>query len=95
MDTFEEMLRKMQQMTDAEQKAALDSLRKKCNCIKCPTCNDCMKGKQELLYCVTGKTGCAAERKGCICVTCPVTSLMGLKNAYFCVKGSEREIRKI
>jgi hypothetical protein len=95
MDKFAEMLQKMQQMSDAERKATLDAARAKCICTKCLTYNECMKGKQDALFCVTGKTGCAPVKKGCICVTCPVTPMMGLKNALYCTRGSEKEIRKL
>jgi hypothetical protein len=38
-----------------------------------------------------GKSGCITEEKGCICGGCPVTNKLGLKHAYYCTKGSERE----
>ena len=94
-DKFEEMMQAMQKMSDAEQKAALDGARMKCICMECPTSNDCMKEKNELLFCATGKTGCALVKKECICPECPVTPMMGLKNMYYCIDGSEREIRKM
>jgi len=84
----------MQEMSVAERNAALDSARMKCICMECPTSNDCMKKKGELLFCATGKTGCAPVKTDCICPTCPVTPLMGLKNMYYCIDGSELEIRK-
>ena len=95
MDKFEEILQKMQKMSPAEKKAMLDSARPKCTCMKCPTYNDCMKGKGEVLFCATGKTGCSPTKKACICPTCPVTPMMGLKNMHYCIRGSEQELRKM
>lgn len=95
MDKFAEMLGKLEKMSDAERKAALDAAGAKCICGKCPTYNDCMKGRQEALFCANGKTGCATVKKGCLCAACPVTPMMGLKHALYCVSGSEREIRKL
>jgi hypothetical protein len=94
MDKFEEMMQKMQKMSDAEKKTMLDGVKPKCVCMKCPTYNDCMKGKHEVLFCATGKTGCSPTKKACICPTCPVTPMMGLKNMYYCISGSEQEQRK-
>ncbi|KQC05902.1 MAG: hypothetical protein APR55_05400 [Methanolinea sp. SDB] len=64
-----------------------------CICAGCPSYSSCMKEKDELLYCATGKSTCQVEMKGCICPTCPVTKVMGLSNAIYCVKGSEKEQR--
>jgi hypothetical protein len=95
MDKFEEMMQKMQKMSAAEKKEMLDGVKPKCICMKCPTYNDCMKGKQEALFCATGKTGCSPTKKACICRTCPVTPIMGLKNMHYCIGGSEQELRKM
>ena len=93
MDRFEEMAQKMAKMPEAELTKTVSSLMTKCICGKCPTYNDCMKGKKESLFCALGKTGCAATKKACLCPTCPVTPEMGLKHGYYCMKGSEKEIR--
>lgn len=93
MDRFEEMAEKMAGMPDDELKKTVASLMAKCICGKCPTYNDCMKGKKEALFCALGKSACAAARKACLCPTCPVTPVLGLKHGYYCIKGSEKEIR--
>lgn len=69
---------------------ATSEMRKLCICEPCPTYNECMRANGELLFCVTGKTiDCTFVRKGCICPQCPVKPLLGLKKAYFCIRGSE------
>jgi Protein of unknown function (DUF2769) len=93
MDKFEEMAAKMAKMSEAELKNTVSGLVAKCICGKCPTFNDCMKGKKEALFCELGKTGCAVTKKVCLCPTCPVTSMLGLKHGYYCIRGSEKELR--
>lgn len=67
-----------------------------CVCGNCPSYNDCARDKKELAFCfpTIGKSKCITEEKGCICAGCPVTKKMGLKNVYFCTKGSEMEQNK-
>jgi hypothetical protein len=66
--------------------------RAQCICEPCPSYNECMRADESLLFCVTGKSvNCTFDKKGCICPTCPVTKSLGLKKAYYCVKGTEQE----
>jgi hypothetical protein len=93
MDKFEEMAEKMARMSDGELKKTVSSLMAKCICGKCPIYNDCMKGKKEALFCELGKSPCPITKKACLCPTCPVAPLLGLKHGYYCIKGSEKELR--
>jgi hypothetical protein len=93
MDKFMEMATKMAQMSPEERKQMMMKNRSMCVCGKCPTYTSCMKDNGELLFCSTGKSACAVETKGCICPTCPVTNMMGLTHAYYCAKGTEKELR--
>ncbi|KUG07911.1 hypothetical protein ASZ90_016708 [hydrocarbon metagenome] len=93
MDKFMEMAKKMEQMSPDERKHVMMKNRSMCICSGCPTYTSCMKEKNELLFCSTGKSACAVEMKACICPTCPVTNMMGLSHAYYCAKGSEKELR--
>ena len=66
--------------------------RAKCICDPCPTYNECMRAGDELLFCITGKSPtCTFDKKGCVCPICPVRPILGLKKAYFCIRGSEQE----
>ena len=95
-DKFVEMMAKMQKMSKAEIDEQMEKSRALCVCGKCPTYTDCMKAKNELLYCATGKSACRDVPKiGCICPTCPITRALELRHAYYCVSGSERELRKM
>ncbi|MDD1661881.1 MAG: DUF2769 domain-containing protein [Methanomicrobiales archaeon] len=93
MDKFEEMAAKMAGMPEEELKKMVSSLMAKCVCVKCPTHNDCMKSRKEALFCELGKTGCGVTKKACLCPACPVTPIMGLKHGYYCIRGTEKEIR--
>jgi hypothetical protein len=78
-------------MSDNRQKI-IDENKRKCICEPCPSYTECMRGASELLFCVTGKSpDCIFEKKGCICPACPVRALLGLKKAYYCIKGTEQE----
>jgi len=75
-------------------KTVIEENRGKCICEPCPTYNECMRADESLLFCVTGKAvNCTFEKKGCICPTCLVTKLLGLKKAYYCIKGTEQDQR--
>jgi hypothetical protein len=73
-----------------EQKIIIENNSRKCICEPCPSYTECMRAGNERLFCVTGKSAdCIFEKKGCICPGCPVKPLLGLKKAYYCIKGSE------
>jgi len=94
MDKFEEMMQKMQKMSEADRNKAMADARSLCTCPACPTYTDCMEGKHEALFCAVGKTGCAPpQKKACICPTCPITPMMGLRNSYYCILGTEMDLR--
>ncbi|MCW3997579.1 MAG: DUF2769 domain-containing protein [Candidatus Bathyarchaeota archaeon] len=94
MDKFVEAMQMMAKMTDEEKMKAIDMNKSLCICRACPSYNDCAKENGELLYCSLGSSPtCITEATVCICTGCPVTSKMGLKNLYFCTKGSEKEQR--
>ncbi|HUU76378.1 MAG TPA: DUF2769 domain-containing protein [Methanoregulaceae archaeon] len=93
MDKFEETMKKMSMMSPEDQKKMKETIRSKCTCPQCPTYDSCMKEKGELLYCSTGKSACAVTETGCICPTCPVTEMMGLSHAFYCSRGSEKQLR--
>jgi hypothetical protein len=66
--------------------------RGRCICEPCPTYNECMRADESLLFCIIGKAvNCTFEKKGCICPTCPVTKDLGLKKAYYCIRGTEQD----
>jgi len=68
----------------------------KCSCAKCPSYNECAKGKNETLYCASGigKSKCDYQMNGCICSPCPVHKEYDLHMGYYCINGSAEEVGK-
>ena len=95
MDTFTGILEQMEKMSPSDRQKTMDLARGDCICGDCPTHDACMKEKEELLYCLTAKSACTVVKKACLCPNCPLTPRMGLSHAYYCARGSEKEIRKI
>ena len=62
--------------------------REKCRCPDCPVYNDCIKGKNEKLFCAMGKTDCEIEKKGCLCLHCPIEIEYRLNSFFYCDKGA-------
>ena len=69
----------------------LPEVKEGCVCADCPSY---VEGMTELGFChpLVGKTDKITERRGCICPECPVYKMLGLKNGYYCVQGSELEL---
>lgn len=61
----------------------------KCVCPSCPSYNECMSEKKEILFCAVGQAVCDFEKKGCICGTCPIKIENNLSSGYYCVSGAE------
>jgi len=61
---------------------------KKCLCPECPVYNDCIKNKDELLFCSKGATDCKIEKWGCRCFKCPIQSDYQLVGLFYCEKGA-------
>lgn len=96
LDKFEEVMQMMAKQSDEEKMKTIDKNKSLCICKECPTYNKCAKEKGELLYCSFGASPtCITEEIACICSGCPLTMNMGLKNEYFCTRGSEKEQRRM
>ncbi|MDD1689119.1 MAG: DUF2769 domain-containing protein [Methanoregula sp.] len=77
---------------DEKERAMMEENKKKCICGSCPSYTECMRAGAELLFCVTGRSkDCKFDPKGCLCPACPVTKVLGLKKAYYCIRGTEQE----
>jgi len=90
MDQFEETMLSMTGMSPAEKEEAAKKFAALCTCPSCPTYTGCAKKAHELLFCATGKSFlCISDEMVCICPACPITPELGLKNKFFCMRGSE------
>lgn len=95
MDKFDEYMEHMKGLGPEEVRNLMDGYKKKCTCAACPTYNECMARKRELIYCILGKSrNCQIDELGCICPDCPVAAELDLKNTYYCTQGSENELRR-
>lgn len=63
----------------------------RCLCPGCPTYNECMRNRNERLFCSQGKTECDIERKGCLCGECPIEGEYGLTEFYYCNEGAAKK----
>lgn len=61
-------------------------LEKKCICRTCPSFVNC---KENIAFCLTGKSKCIKKEMGCICGGCPVHSELGFKKGYYCLAGKD------
>ena len=62
--------------------------REKCRCPDCPVYNECIENKNEKFFCSKGKTECLIEKKGCLCLHCPIEIEYRLNSFFYCEKGS-------
>lgn len=94
MNKFEQMMQQMSKLSEKDRGKKIDDLKKLCICEGCPTYNECAGNENELLYCVLGKSpNCIVKEVTCLCPDCPITEQLGLKNQFFCTRGSERDQR--
>jgi hypothetical protein len=89
MVTFEDVMKKMADMSKEQVMAAIADNKRMCICGTCPTYAD--SGETELVFCATKKSAKISVEKGCTCPGCPVTEKMGLRWDYYCTKGTGRE----
>ena len=59
-----------------------------CICKVCPTYIECT---EEIAFCLSTKSKCIKEEKGCLCPGCPVHEKMEFKNVYYCIHGNEKD----
>ncbi len=78
------------EMTPEEMEQKKQMVLSMCTCANCPSWVD---GNEKGGYCfpTIGKSKVITEEKGCICGGCPIYAKMGLKNMFFCTRGSEKE----
>ena len=93
MDALEKTLESLSKMKPAEAKTKMKELKEACDCPTCPSYNRCSKVDEELLFCFAGKSSCITDDKGCLCPSCPITHMQGLKHQYYCLRGSEMQMR--
>jgi|APFre7841882724_1041349.scaffolds.fasta_scaffold27769_3 hypothetical protein len=66
-----------------------------CTCGKCPTYNDCTKGKRETMFFSVGKFPARSLKKSLRLPDLSVTPNNGTDQGYYCISGSEKEQRGV
>lgn len=65
-----------------------------CICGPCPSYSECMRGNEDFMFCVRGKTpDCMFDLKGCSCPQCTVRPAESPITSYFCAGGRSRLTR--
>jgi hypothetical protein len=94
-DKFKDAMGTMGSMPPEHKKKMMTDLKLLCVCGSCPTYNKYAKEDRELLFCVKGMSGCIDIKRECICSTCPVRVRLGLRKDFYCLRGSERQLREM
>ncbi|MDW5563716.1 MAG: DUF2769 domain-containing protein [Methanomassiliicoccus sp.] len=95
MSAFDRIVKELESRTGGDREAELNEFRAQCVCPDCPTYTKCAGDAGELLYCFLGRSGeCITEEMGCNCPDCPLAARAELVNIYYCINGSEVEMRK-
>jgi hypothetical protein len=74
----------------ADFEAKLPEFKAKCLCRGCPTY---VRKETRTAFChaFVGKSKIISQQKGCDCPECPIHKEAGLKNGYYCLRGTELE----
>ncbi|NYT06533.1 MAG: DUF2769 domain-containing protein [Methanomicrobiales archaeon] len=78
-------------LSDQEKQTIIDKRTGQCICPQCPTYKECQAPAKEAVFCTIGKSGCITKEVKCICSTCPFAAEFGLKNMFYCTRGSEKQ----
>jgi hypothetical protein len=93
-DRYEQEIKRLDALRPEEHEEWIGRMKGWCRCPQCATYTECNSKNQELLYCYLGKSiGCEMTGKTCDCPVCSVTDELGLKYAFYCLRGPERVLR--
>jgi hypothetical protein len=92
LDKWEDMMDKLQGMSEEGREKQVDRLETMCICNDCPTYQG--TGAEKLLFCIKGISDIITKEVGCTCGICPVVERMGLTRLYYCTRGSENAQRE-
>ncbi len=89
-ETYVQMIKALE-ISSGERLMIIEKRQKQCICRQCPSYKECSPEEDELAFCTFGKSSCIKEEKACLCSTCPLAKELGLKNEFFCTRGSEKQ----
>jgi hypothetical protein len=94
MDKLEKAVDQMSKMPEKQRNSLIEMEKKKvCICRRCPSYSECMKDSNEGFFCILGKSDCKINVDTCMCTGCPAYQSFKLKNDFYCVAGSEMNLR--
>jgi len=94
MDRYEQEIKRLDALRPEELEEWIGRMKGWCRCPGCATYTECNAKNHELLYCYLGKNiGCEMTGKTCDCPVCNVTDELGLKYAFYCLRGPESAMR--
>jgi len=94
MNDFENLMKKLDELSNNDRSQKLKELERDCVCPICPSYNECAKEKEENIFCIIGKSkDCINTELGCMCPTCPLAQKyqIGVIHNFYCHRGSESE----
>jgi|Deesub1362A_J573_1020465.scaffolds.fasta_scaffold00322_31 hypothetical protein len=94
-ETFEEKIKAMKTISPEEMDKRVKEIKNVCKsfCGDCPTYTGA--GETQLGFCAVGKSNLIKEKKGCLCVNCPITKAMSLRWDYYCTWKWKRTVRDL
>lgn len=97
MDKFEELINKLNELSENDRNEEIKKLEADCVCPVCPSYDECAKKKGENIFCLKGKSSCISNQKGCMCPSCPFAAKykIGVFHNFYCFRGDETEQRKL
>ncbi len=96
MDRYVELVDWLSVLSKRDQEDWREIASLKCACTDCPSYTCCAKEKGEGLFCLEGRTKESIWPEGtdtCRCVDCSLALNHDFTEQYYCVKGSEGELR--
>ncbi len=86
--SFEKLVKDLNGMEASQRRSEIKNMDAECSCSECPSYMG--TGETRLTFCVVGRSSLIKEEKGCICPACPIQTKYGLKDQYYCTRGSTR-----
>ena len=88
MDNLEKERERWLRMSRQGREQETRKIKMLCICPKCGSYNSCAEDREDISFCLLGKSECKFNQIECICPSCPIAKEYGLPNNYYCVKGN-------
>jgi hypothetical protein len=97
MDKFEDLINRLNEMSEDAKNEEIKKLEADCVCPVCPTYDECARKSGDNIFCIKGICSCINQEKGCMCPTCPFAAKykVGVFHNFYCIRGNELEQLKL